>query len=449
MAFNLNGPELAAVKKALRKAPAPDSSDDRSIMRCYDLSAPASSLWPMMTPLRNRLPRVGVGPSPDRFATIGEEDSSVAYGISGSDNADIEAMQCFRLLQKTMVKEEIAILTGNRSLPLSRPDPAHLIADRGAASIVAGRSVNVSVVALSLEGWLNSNAQGRGVATFRILTSANAINFRMNGGSSDRSADSIIVLGSNDVLSAWVPPVHGAVAYAWFAGLFGHEALQCITTINSVVFDEPILTGKQPLSDIVEDCSANEHAYDGLLTSALLSARAYVDIRPTGEAGKGTPLTRSERGAVTEIDNMLAGMTERGLAVDAIFVNSQELKQICALLGAEEITLYPGLGATVTNGIADGGGLAPLLSMHPWLPPGTIVAWADKCPISEADVAAEAMPKDSATVLTRMEYYSVHWPSRDHQQQTGVYVEEWLDVREPAAMAVITNIGGSPHPDVR
>jgi hypothetical protein len=443
MMYERDGPELRAVKEARKTPSAPDGSHDRSVMTVYDLTAPASYLWPMMTPLRNRLPRVDVGPSSDRFVTMGEEDSGHVCGMPGSDSTDIEAMQCFRLLQKTMVKEENAILTGNRSLQLGRPDPAHLIVKHGAASIAAGRLVNVSVVALSLDGWVNSSAQAPGVATFKTVTGGDGKTYRMNGGSSDRSADSAIVLGSNDVLSAWVPPVHGAVAYAWFAGLIGHEALQCITTINSVVFDEPILTGKQPLSDIVEDCSMNEYAYDGLVTSALLSQRAYVDIRPTGDAGKGTPLTRSERGAIVEIDNMLAGMDERGLAVDTIFVNLQEMKQIYALFGTDEVAVYPGLGAEVTNGIAEGGDPAPLLSLHPQLPSGTIIGWASKYRDvgDSAGATTGAMWKDSAAVLTRQDYYSVDWPIVTRHQQTGVYVEEWLDVREPAAMAIITNIG--------
>jgi hypothetical protein len=428
---------LAAVKEARKTPPVADG------VRCYDLSYPASSLWPTMTPLRNRLPRQEGGPDHDRFVTMGEEDSGVACGMPGGDGEDIKTMQAFRLLLKTMFKEEMAILAGNRSLQLGRPTPPNLSAKLGASSELKCRMVNVAVVALTAEGWLNSNAKGHGIATRKIVTGANGENYTFFGGSSDRSPLSTILIAPDDVLSASVDPVRGAVAYGWFAGLPEHEALQCITTTNSVVFDQPILTGGQPLSAIVEDCSATpQFAYDGLLTSAFLAPDAYVDIRPTGEAGKGTPLTRSERGAVTEIDCMLAGMAERGLATDVIFVNLREMAQICALFGTDEVAVYPGLGAKVTNGIVEGGGHAPLLSLHPRVPPGTVVGWADKCCIvSEEEAAAGTMPKDSAAVLTRQDYYQIDWPTVTRQQQTGVYVEEWLQVREPAAMGVITNIG--------
>src|SRR5205085_364094 len=144
------------------------------------------------------------------------------------------------------------------------------------------------------------------------------------------------------------------------------------------------------------DCSANPSiAYDGLMTSAFMAPGAYVDIRPTGELGTGTPLTHSERGAIEEIDRMLAGMAE--LAVDEIFVNERELKQIATLMGVAEIARYPAVSTAYVEGSADQWE-GPAISIHPHLPPGTILGWADKCCVLNEDQTAKIGIRASATV---------------------------------------------------
>src|SRR5215469_13181470 len=118
----------------------------------YDLQAPAKNLYPFVTPLRNRVPRVGGGvgtatnwrqvnsiigsgfdamgwiPEGQRsgqmsystsnksatYVTLGEEDAATYEAISaGRQFEDIQARMTFRLLQKMMLKEEMAILAGN------------------------------------------------------------------------------------------------------------------------------------------------------------------------------------------------------------------------------------------------------------------------------------------------------------------------------------------------
>jgi hypothetical protein len=124
----------------------------------FDLQAPAKNLYPFVTPIRNVIPRVGGGtgtathwrqvsalvgsgfdamgwvPEGQRsaqmsyqtatksatFVTIGEEDAATYEAISaGRDFEDIQARMTFRLLQKMMLKEEMAILGGNASLQLA------------------------------------------------------------------------------------------------------------------------------------------------------------------------------------------------------------------------------------------------------------------------------------------------------------------------------------------
>src|SRR5215469_10636142 len=136
---------------------APDDNLAKSIstatgLVAYDLQAPAKNLYPFVTPIRNIMPRIGGGtgtatnwrqvnaiigsgfdamgwvPEGQRsgqmsystsnksatYVTIGEEDAATYEAIAaGVHFEDIQARMTFRLLQKMMLKEEMAILAGN------------------------------------------------------------------------------------------------------------------------------------------------------------------------------------------------------------------------------------------------------------------------------------------------------------------------------------------------
>jgi hypothetical protein len=56
------------------------------------------------------------------YVTIGEEDAATFEAIAaGREFEDIQARMTFRLLQKMMRKEEMAILAGNASMVLGTP----------------------------------------------------------------------------------------------------------------------------------------------------------------------------------------------------------------------------------------------------------------------------------------------------------------------------------------
>src|SRR5712671_6983721 len=158
----------------------------------YDLQAPAKNLYPFVTPIRNVMPRVGGGtgasanwrqvnaiigsgfdamgwvPEGQRsdqmsystsnksatYVTIGEEDAATFEAISaGRDFEDIQARMTFRLLQKMMLKEEMAILAGNASLTLGTPATPAVSALTNAASTLPTATYYVRVVALTTEGF--------------------------------------------------------------------------------------------------------------------------------------------------------------------------------------------------------------------------------------------------------------------------------------------------------
>jgi hypothetical protein len=461
----------------------------------YDLQAPAKNLYPVVTPIRNRLPRVGGGtgtatnwrqvnaiigsgfdamgwvPEGQRsgqmsysttsksaaYVTIGEEDSATYEAISaGRGFEDIQARMTFRLLQKMMLKEEMAILAGNASLQLGTPAAPTLSASGSGATLPAA-TYSVIVVALTLEGYQNSSLSA-GVATTKNITGADNKAFTLSGGSSNRSGNATQAVTLGQTLYASVAPVQGAVAYGWFVGAAGSETLQTITTINSAAFPAPLATGNQAAAAITADNSANpNYAYDGLLTTAFKpGSNAYLNIMATGTAGTGSALTASGRGSVVEIDTMLETMWQNfELSPTVLYVNAQELKNITnkVLSNASGPLLHydvradggdgeyaitaSGLVSFYYNPFAIDGGLRIPIRIHPRVPAGTIIGWAENMPIQ---YQSNEVP-NVAEMKTRQDYYQIDWPIVTRQRQVGVYAEECLCIYAPFAMGVITNIG--------
>jgi len=458
----------------------------------YDLQSPAKNLYPFVTPLRNAIPRVGGGtgtatnwrqvtaltgsgfdsmgwvPEGQRsgqmsyttasksaaYVTIGEEDAASYEAISaGRHFEDIQARMSFRLLQKLMLKEEMAILAGNASVQLGTPATPAMSASGTGATLPAA-TYSVIVVALTLEGYQNSSLAA-GVATTKTITGADGKTYVLSGGSSNKSANATQAVTLGQTLFASVTALQGAVAYAWYVGAAGAETLQAITTINSASFAAPLTGGQQATTAVTADNSANpNYAYDGLLTAALKSgSNAYVKTMATGAAGTGTALTASGRGSVTEIDDMFQQMWNLyQVSPTVLYVNVQELKNITAkvlsnasgpLLKYEVSTdgnpydlAAAGAVSFYFNPFTLNGGLKIPVRIHPRVPPGTIIGFAENLPVQ---YQSNEVP-NVAEVKTRQDYYQIDWPVVTRQRQVGVYAEEVLAIYAPFAMGVITNI---------
>ena len=191
----------------------------------YDLQAPAKNLYPVNTPIIKALPRVGGGvgtatnwkqvnallgsgydntgwvPEGQRagamsysvssrnaaYVTLGEEDSATFEAINaGRTFEDVQASMKRRLLQKMMLKEEMAVLFGNASLNLGTPATPTL-SSSGTGKTLPSATYSVIVVALTGEGYQNSSLSG-GVATTKSVTGADGKSFTLSGGSSQKSA---------------------------------------------------------------------------------------------------------------------------------------------------------------------------------------------------------------------------------------------------------------------
>jgi len=458
----------------------------------FDLQAPAKNLYPVNTPIRNRLPRVGGGMGTATnwkqittvagsgydamgwvaegqrtgrmnytavnksasYVTLGEEDSVTFEAISaGQGFEDVRSTGTMRVLQKMMLKEENALIFGNANLALGTPGTPTLSAG-GTGGTLGAATYSVIVVALTGEGYRGASLAA-GVPTSQTVTGADGATYTLKGGSSNKSAAATQAITLGQVLSCSVAPVTGAVAYAWYVGTAGAEKLERITTINSATFSAPLVGGtRQAATVITADNSTNSLAFDGLMTTAFSGTGAYVKTLPTGTAGTGTALTSSGRGTINEIDEMLQSMWDNyQVSPDVIYVNSQELKNITnkALAGPGTSPLlqvftppeqgYPGLmaGGVIGfyfNPFTMGGGMRIPVMIHPTLPPGTILAWADNLP---AQYQNNNVPR-CAEVKVRRDYYQLDFPIRTRAQEFGVYAEETLAIYAPFAMGVITNI---------
>lgn len=464
-------------------------------LTAYDLQAPAKNLYPVNTPLRNAIPRIGGGigtatnwksvrallgsgydamgwvPEGQRsarmgyttenksatYVTLGEEDSATMEAINaGKGFEDIQARMTMRLLQKTMLKEENAILGGNASVALTTPS-APTVSASGSGNTLGAATYVVYCVALTYEGFKNSSL-ANGVATSQTITGADGDTFVLNGGSSNKSsASSGQAVSSGQALFASVPVVNGAVAYAWYVGTSGNEKLEAITTINSVKFTTALVGTGQAASAISADKSRNaNYAFDGLLYSAFASGSgAYINALATGTAGTGTVLTGSGRGSIVEIDTALKSMWDNyQVSPTVIYVNSQELKNITdkvLVSGSSPLLRYnqsangnEPMAVVAGNKVSyyynpftssPGGVMIPVV-IHPTLPPGTILLHVDNLPVQ---YQSNEVP-NVAEMKVRQDYYQIDWPLKSRKREVGVYCEEVLAVYAPFALGIITNI---------
>ena len=466
-------------------------------LNAYDLQAPAKNLYPIITPLRNSLPRVGranpgdaarwrtiasiagsgydaMGWVPEGqrtasmsytaqaqvapYLTLGEEDTVTFEAEAASEGfEDINATATLRLLQKTMRKEETALLGGNASLALGTPAAPSLSAGGTGATLPAG-TYSTIIVALSFEGYRNSSVAG-GVATSKTITGNDGNTYTLNGGSSMRSANATQAVTLGQTLSAIAPLVTGAVAYAWYVGAAGSETLQAITTINSATFSAPLTSGQQAATAITADNSRNATlAFDGLLTVGFNPANnAYVQTLASGTAGTGMFLTASGRGSVVEIDNMLVSMWNAyRVSPTVLYVNAQEQRNItnkCLTNASGPLLRYnvavdggnggpygvsaSGVVRWYYNPFSIDGGFDIPVKVHPDLPPGTILALCERLPVW---YQSNQTP-NVAEVMTRRDYYRVDWPLRTRRREFGVYAEETLAVYAPFGVGILANIG--------
>lgn len=370
----------------------PDDSVRKGITQAsglvaYNLEAPSKKLVPVITPLRNAIPRVqsGKGGTAVNWKAItGINTGSLASGVSegnrggvistgtssllasykglglednvsfeagyaGRTFEDVRALAVTNLLHALMIQEERTILGGNASLIALGTTPTPTVAtSTSGGAIATGTVCSVVCVALTLDGFLNSTVSG-GVVASISRTNADSSSDTYGGGSGQKSVAANVTTGAGSAnsVTATVALVKGAFAYAWYMGTVGNEKLGQITTINSVLFTTVPSSGQLASSMPSSDQSQNALLFDGILpqtigTGALTtystlsscvisqgSTGGLVGQMVTGTAGTGTPLTADGKGGIVEIDAMLKAFWDLyRLSPSVIWVNSQEAQNI-------------------------------------------------------------------------------------------------------------------------
>ena len=199
----------------------------------YDLQPKALTLYPVITPIRNRIPRIGPhgGTATNWKAITGINTAHMALGISEGnrggipatstrnymatyksfgmeDNVtfeadyaaqgfdDVKALAIEGLLRAVMIGEEELIIGGNTSLQLGVTPTPTLIAS-GSGSSLAAAALTVQVAALSPRGYATASVAG-GVPSTVTRTNADGSSDTFGGGSAQISASAVVTPASRE-----------------------------------------------------------------------------------------------------------------------------------------------------------------------------------------------------------------------------------------------------------
>jgi hypothetical protein len=464
-------------------------------LNAFDLRGPAVNLYPVLTPLRNTLPRevsqqgdtatrwkaiVGVNTAINPIMTAGvqegrrggeisvtEQDFLATYaglGLEASINweavwaggkvFDNKATLTKALLNSVMIAEEMVLLGGNNSLALGIcPQPSGTVSGSGTIPL---QSSLLFCVALTLEGLrlTTSNINGLGLQPVLSTTTVKGQFTRtnidgtttlINGGNSQVSvASASIPSTANSGIAGSVPAVKGAAGYAWYLGTTAaNAALAAITTTNTVTLTAPG-AGTQFANDplISADRSQNGTEFDGFLTLAQKtnSGAFYKSL-------DGAFLTSDGANGIVEIDAALQSFWDNArLSPSELWIHSQEARNINKKIinaGTSSLVRFTTQQANEPF-IMGGASVAKYwnkftaqwidINIHPAMPAGTMLFKTNEIPYPMAEVGAVNL------VRCRRDYYQIEWPFVSRQYVYGVYTDEVLVCRAPLSLGVIANI---------
>jgi hypothetical protein len=463
----------------LAKATFDQSGSATSGLTYYDLEPGAKFLYPVLTPMRNMVPRVSgrggiqanwraitginttnieIGVSEGNrgaVMAVSTEDYLAAYKGIGLESslsfeaqyaaqnfADIRAIAGKTGLQATMLREERLILAGNGSLALGVTPTPTLVGSTTGGSLAA-QTWSVICVALTHAGLVSATVGG-GIPTLITRTNADGSTDTYGGGSAQRStAATAVTTGATSSITARVAAVRGALGYAWFWGVGGTELLGAITTIPTHVITATA-AGTQNASVASADRSVNNLIFDGFLTQALRpGSNAYwADLG-------GTTLTADGSGGIVEIDALLSNRWDTyRLSPDTIWCSAVDAKNIGRKIlqgnanGAlrfnvnlDQSAMQGGIMvSTYLNSFGMDGAKVLNIKIHPNMPQGTLLFMTSTMPYPMSDVT------NMFQMLCRQDYYQIEWPLTTRRYQYGVYADEVLQHYFPPSMGVITGV---------
>jgi hypothetical protein len=414
----------------------------------YNLEPAAKVLQPVLTPLRNMLPRPknakgGTAVNWKQIASLNAtttspftaegtkgaaisytaEDKSAAFRtISRSSSVtfeaqhagvtfeDVRAKDTGRLLNTVMLIEEQALL-GGRNAALGTVTAPTVVCDNTGA--IADGTYGVVVRAIT--------NLGRGKKSTSTTTGA-------------------LSTSNTNRITASTPWVEGAVAYEWYIGTGGSEKYQTTTQLNSVS-----VTSLLTADDLPADNSADTLAFDGLLAQITATVSPSCRTLATGTNGVGTQL------GLGDIDDTLKSMWDNAQAdPDVMVVNSEQSIKITKLILAANggPTLYvqqTGEGANqgaITGGYRATHYMNPVtgkpipIKVHPFLRAGTVLLLTLEMPVSIPDAQID----NAIDVFVQAEYMQLDYAMNSPKWEYEVRVEETLRVFFTGGCAAIRNI---------
>lgn len=468
-------------------------------LQAYNLEGPSKKLYPVLTPLRNSIPRIGggfaiqanwkaitninaanvrAGVSEGKrggiithtsaeymaaFRGFGLENNVTFEAQYASKNfEDVKALAVQQSLEATMIQEERLILGGNTSVAMgTTPTPTLSTATTGGT--LAAATWSVICVALGVQAYLDTVGANNGAigqafdaSTATVpgaitRTNADGTSDTFGGGSAQKSANATqVTTGSTSTISASVTPVSGAVGYAWFVGTAGSERLYGVTSINSIVITAAANGAAQLASTLsAADNSTSTLDFDGLLYQAWKSGSgAYIATQATGTVGTGTALTSDGAGGIAEFEVAFASFYNKyRLSPTVIYVSAQELinitKKVIGNGGAPLLKINADINS-VTNGVAAGVRIGSYWNKVTGREVPLVVH--PNMPAGTVFFFCEQLPYPLSNVsnvcqmLMRQDYYQLEWPVKTRKYEYGVYADGVLQHYAPFSMGIITNI---------
>lgn len=434
----------------------------------YLLEAPSKKLFPVYSPLRNRIPRIPapVGASATNWRqingintanlspgatentrnpalTTGTESKYSTFVSMGFDDyvgfealarsksfEDIRATAAVNLLYACMMGEERVIL-GGQATDIGAPATVTPTLVTSGGSLVDG-AYYLKVSALTLDGVFKAQkAAGTATAEGESAGTASAL-VTISGG------------GNDDKITAVWAAVKGAAAYNVFIKK-DSDAYKYNQTVYANYASVTAVTSGADANSTDETGDAT--VYTGMIGSIAAAATTGLYVNQNNVI-----LTKDNAGGITELDNVMQAMWDTyRLGPDMILVNSQQAADITKLIGgssnlAYRIVLQDGQ-KNVVGGIFVGSYLNKFASSfaegipnevpiftHPYMPAGTILLPVMRLPYPNNQVP------NVWEIETLQEYTQYEWALTQRKYEFGIYWQSVLKPYFPKAQGYIQNV---------
>lgn len=450
----------------------------------YSLEAPALNLWPVVTPLRNAIPRKVIGGTGHHwkritaidtdqgygfvaedtsttansvagragFMKISEVDDTIAFKTLGLDNfvtwdaryggnttvnsgMDFRPDQVARLaaLQAVMMREERAILGGNLT-QLAAPGAPSKHATQpatGTGSLANSTAYKFTVSALTLLGYRKGSAGGTGATSAAGETTA-AASTALSTTAGGNAGDTSIAL-------TWTA-IPGAVAYNVYGGTNGGDGRVFLGTTTTNTFTVNSVTGLTANVPNAANLTADTNGYDGLIKQFATKAGYIRSLDGAAFTGTKNYIAELDTAFQYQFNTYQLGATRVFLsaadhrkAIDVITGSSAPYVRLDAKGGDFNVTGGLGVSGVLnnyTNQRVD-------FEVHPYMPAGTALLWCDNF----GQYYPNANIPNPVEMLLAYDYISLDFAVTTLRQEFGTYVKGAPTLRAGFPMGIIYNIG--------